>query len=66
MIHLRELVDGAVPDGVIDRLLEAPDAAEQIWRWLRTTLPRCMALVPVRRKPSFLKMILAAIEEGRV
>lgn len=66
MIHLRELVDGEVPDGMIDRLLAAPDAAEQIWRWLRTTLPRCMALVPGRRKPSFLKGIDAAIEQGRV
>lgn len=66
MIHLRELLDGEVPGDVIDRLLLAPDAAEQIWRWLRTTLPRCMALVPSRRKPSFLKGILAAIEEGRV
>lgn len=66
MIHVRELVDGEVPDGVIDRMLEAPDAAEQIWRWLRTTLPCCMALVPGRRKPTFLKGVIAAIEEGRV
>lgn len=68
-IHARELVDGDVPDEVIDeldRLLEAPDAAEQLWQWLRRVLPRCMALVPSRRKPMFLGGIVAAIEEGRV
>lgn len=68
-IHARELVDGDVPDEVIDelnRLLEAPDAAEQIWHWLRRTLPRCMALVPSRRKLTFRRGVTSAIEEGRV
>lgn len=68
-IHARDLVDGHVADGVIDELdraLEAPNAAEQIWQWLRRSLPRCMALVPSRRKPTFLRGIAAAIEEGRV
>ncbi len=68
-IHARELAAGDVPDKVIDELdraLEAPDAAEQIWQWLRRTLPRCMAFVPSRRKTTFLRGIEAAIEEGRV
>lgn len=50
----------------LDRLLDAHDAAEQIWHWLRRTLPRCMALVPSRRKATFLRGIEAAVEEGRV
>lgn len=68
-IHARELVDGDVPDEVIgelDRALETPDAGERVWRWLRRTLPCCMALIPNRRKTTFLKGIVAAIEEGRV
>ena len=68
-IHARELAADDVPDKVIDELdraLAAADAAEQIWQWLRRTLPRCMALVPRRRKPTFLKGIAAAIEDGRV
>lgn len=68
-IHARELVAGDVPDEVIkelDRALENLDAGEQVWLWLRRTLPRCMALVSNRRKPTFLKGVMAAIEEGRV
>lgn len=68
-IHARELAADDVPDEVIDeldRLLDAHDAAEQIWHWLHRTLPRCMALVPSRRKLTFLRGVTSAIEEGRV
>lgn len=68
-IHARELAADDVPEEVIaelDRLLDAHDAAEQIWHWLRRTLPRCMALVPSRRKATFLRGIEAAVEEGRI
>lgn len=68
-IHARELAADDVPGKVVDELdraLEAPDAVEQIWHWLRRTLPRCMALVPSRRKATFLRGIEAAVEEGRI
>lgn len=68
-IHARELVAGDAPDEVIEELgraLQNPDAGEQVWLWLRRNLPRCMALVPSRRKSTFLRGIEAAIEEGRV
>jgi hypothetical protein len=68
-IHARSLVEGDVPDHVVDefdRALDAPDREEQMWRWLRRTLPRCMALVPTRRKRTFLRGVAQAFEEDRV
>lgn len=68
MIHLPELVEGDVDDAVLNEFREAVTAAdgEAVWRWLRRTLPRCMALVPTRRKVTFLRGVAAAIEEGRI
>lgn len=69
-IHARDLVHGQVDDHVLDQLDEIlgerMTAAENMWRWLRATMPRCMALVPSRRKATFLRGVQAAIDEGRV
>lgn len=69
-IHARQLVDGDVNEDVLDQLDEILEdgatAAENMWRWLRATMPRCMALVPSRRKATFLRGVQAAIDEGRV
>lgn len=68
MIHIFELVGDEVHETAITELRQAVDGAdyERIWEWLRRTVPRCMALIPSRRKATFLRGIEAAIEEGRV
>jgi len=68
-IHARELVPLNAPESAVEDLacaVVANDPGEQLWLWLQRTLPRCMALVPARRKRTFLKGVLEAIEEGRV
>jgi hypothetical protein len=44
-------------------LLEAGDDAG-VWRWFRQELPRCMAMVPMRRRRQFLKGVRAVYEQN--
>ena len=67
-LHCFELVTGSVPDSKMDaleRLLSARDSdINTIWEWLVENLPRCMALVPVKRKNIFVEGFLEATEIG--
>lgn len=36
-----------------------------VWQWFHEHYPKCMALVPKRRKEQFLKGVYEAIDEGR-
>jgi hypothetical protein len=65
--HCETLVTGDVDDDVIEDLhhrRDAADPAEAVWEWMRAALPRCMRLVPLRRKVTFLRGVESAIEEG--
>jgi hypothetical protein len=68
--HVRDLIEGEVDDDVFDALeaiLDLTDEDERdgaLWGWLRQTLPRCMALVPTRRRTTFMRGVAEAIDEG--
>ena len=40
--------------------------ADRLVAWMQRVLPRCMALVPRRRLPTFTKGVALALEQGRV
>jgi hypothetical protein len=39
---------------------------EGVWDWFRAHFPRCMELVPARRKGQFLKGVYQAYQEERI
>ena len=64
--HLPDLVQGDVPDPVVDEyweLLEGQDA-DKIWGWIQRTLPRCAALIPPTSVDSFKEGIQQVLEDG--
>jgi hypothetical protein len=69
-IHMREMVENEVEDHVLADLDQVvgkhPEQLDRIWAWMQRVLPRCMRLVPARRKDSFLRGVERALEEGRV
>ncbi len=75
-IHLRDLATGAVEfdeiaDEIEDELDQALDGTEdeieeKLWQFLRTRFPRMMRLVPTRRRPTFMKGVMLAVEDERV
>jgi len=69
-IHVRQILEGDVDDDVLDQLdailANRTAAVGVMWEWFRATLPRCMALVPSRRKATFLRGVQSAIDEERV
>ena len=52
----------------IDKLLElcAKEDEGTIWQWFTDHYPKCMELVPDRRKDQFVKGILQAYEDDRI
>jgi len=71
-IHLHELTPNEIEPqewNVMQRKLkEALDDQDvnAVFEWFRTVLPRCMKLVPYRRKKQFFQGVLAAHREGRL
>jgi hypothetical protein len=69
-IHAREELNGEADDYVLDDLDVAlgphPARGERLWAWFQRALPRCMALVPSRRKETFLRGVERARAEGRI
>lgn len=66
-IHLEQLVeedDLEALDAIFDD--SSVDLEAALWSWLERALPRCAALIPRARRPSFMKGVLHAVEEGRV
>lgn len=58
---------GPDPDSVTESLsAAADDNAEAVVEWMKVYLPKCMALVPRRRLPSFTKGVELAIEDELV
>ena len=74
--HLASTTDSEMPfetdeDEWAENLQELEDFIinqdrDGIWRWYRQTYTRAMALVPIRRKDSFVDGVLEAFEEGRL
>lgn len=59
--------DESDPDSVVDALYDAAEeSAEAVVEWMKVHLPRCMALVPRRRLPSFTRGVERAIEDDRL
>ena len=68
-IHLIDLVNGWVNDEAGSELATAIHGGkpvDEIWKWLRRYLPRCMAIVPMRRKGTFMEGIMGSVEEGKL
>lgn len=77
-IHAREMVENEVDaptlaaldqaiESAFDGRLDPYDrAAQAVVGWLETALPRCMALVPRRRRDTFARGVARAIEEERI
>lgn len=65
-IHVRRLVD--VNDETLDELdaVAAADDPEALLDWLDRVVPRCMALVPRRRRRTFLRGLALALDHDRV
>ena len=67
-LHARELVEGDVDDDqldLFDRVVADGDEAGLLGSLL-SNLPRCMTLVPSRRRRSFMRGVMSAVEEGRL
>ncbi|MDF1552461.1 MAG: hypothetical protein P1P84_05330 [Deferrisomatales bacterium] len=65
-LHALEILDGEVEPSVfrdLGAILGSRYPEDALWRWFRTTFPRCMALVPSRRKATFLAGVLDAVDE---
>ncbi len=69
-IHARELLptwDEADPGNLeLEAALDSNNQEEMLWYWFRKYLPRCMKSVPPKRKKTFLRGVMAAVEEGRL
>jgi hypothetical protein len=54
--------------GYIEKLKAACEEKDEIevWEWFHLHYPKCMSLVPKRRKRQFVAGVLAAYVEGRV
>jgi hypothetical protein len=67
-LHARYLVQGEVDDqclAVLDQAVADRDE-DALLKWFLSTLPRCMALVPSRRRASFMRGVMQAVEEERL
>jgi len=55
-------------EGLVDELREAAgnEDAETVWDWYSKVFPKCMVLVPPRRKDQFAKGVFQAWEDGRL
>ena len=63
-IHLsRHVEDIAMEE--LDKIVEKEDN-KRIIQWFKYYLPRCIALVPARRRENFLKGFWQAVEDERV
>jgi len=73
--HLLEMVENdlevdegedeaELTDAILDFIAEATD--DEIWKWLRTAMPKCMALVPPRRKDTFMLGFNEVLEDEGV
>jgi hypothetical protein len=49
----------------LEGLIDARDS-DGVLKWFLRCYPRCMALVPRRRRESFLRGVFAAADEGRL
>ncbi len=70
-LHMRELVEPfgyAAAERKLDRLEAYINAGnfDKALKWFDKEFPRCMALVPKRRRMSFIKGIDLAFEQERV
>ena len=48
------------------RALLADDESEGVWDWFKQHYPKCMQLVPARRREQFVDGVRQAYEEGRL
>jgi hypothetical protein len=60
--HLSEEEWGCRLDRLAE-LLQGEQDEEGVWQWFQQELPRCMVLVPTRRRDQFLKGVYAMWEE---
>jgi hypothetical protein len=60
--HLNEEEWGRRLDRLAE-LLQGGQDEEGVWQWFQEELPRCMVLVPTRRRDQFLKGVYAMWEE---
>ena len=53
---------------MVDELREGAgnDDVDAVWDWYCNIFPKCMELVPIRRKDSFVKGVRQAWEDGRL
>lgn len=73
-IHLRDLVQMAyafegfqdVIRNELDACLDDDEREEKLWAFLRKRFPKMMSLVPSRRRHTFMKGVMFAVEEGRL
>jgi hypothetical protein len=74
--HLASAVSNEIPYDIenddwsteVDKLLEAcaQESEDDIWGWFSLHYPKCMKLIPVRRRDQFVKGVLKAYEDGRI
>lgn len=73
--HLGIHIENEADEGEIAalvRTMEKPTVTERpieervdrLWKWFSTTLPRCRALVPVRRRHAFVRGLATGIVES--
>ena len=65
--HLARHFDDQVEDDELEALAvarAADDDESAVWAWIAVHLPRCAALIPRRRRASFMKGVFQALEEG--
>ena len=60
--------DDEVWETMLDAVREAAGSEniDGVWEWYRRVFPKCMELVPARRKDQFAEGIIKAWEDGRL
>ena len=63
--HDVELDDWVTEVETLQELIAAEDD-EGVWKWFKQHYPKCMALVPTRRREQFIDGVRRAQDEGRI
>src|SRR5947208_14961851 len=71
-IHLYDQVTNDIElndwENYVEELRAACDEEEEdkVWQWFNRHYPKCIELVPKRRKRQFVKGVLQAYDDGRI
>lgn len=64
-IHLEQHVSASAI-ALLQEAVSGPDPIEQVWRWFGAVLPGCRAIVPIRRRRTFVRGLVSGAWRERI